>query len=285
MSAPPPVPGADEGRHPHHFLVAATVREWFTHSAPEIRYEVVERPYGFLGILAPGWTRLILTVDTPADVAGALADASKLAGGGGIHVWVEDRTRAALLTPAIEAAGWRSGPATTHLALVGQFKRRAGPEGLVVRAVGESAIEEWARVKIQAFSDSEEDPADDVLERELALRRAELPIAAHLLAYLDDEPVAVLAHYLGADQLVFNLGTRVLFRHLGIAQAMLAHFVANGEESGCRSLMINAHEGERPLLLYRRLGFTDEVYWYRTFSPNSPGGRAAGGFQPEGSPA
>jgi ribosomal protein S18 acetylase RimI-like enzyme len=76
---------------------------------------------------------------------------------------------------------------------------------------------------------------------------------------------------------VFILGTRAPFRHRGIAQAMLARWAASSSAAaGSRSLLINATDGGAPAALYRRLGFTDEVYWYskyglRTAAP----GRAA----------
>ncbi|HVX46123.1 MAG TPA: hypothetical protein VHC49_19690 [Mycobacteriales bacterium] len=82
---------------------------------------------------------------------------------------------------------------------------------------------------------------------------------------LDGAPVAALAHYRGSDQLVFNLATRVPYRHRGIAQAMLADWVAEGTAAGCRSLMINATEGGRPAELYGRLGFVDEIHWYQSY--------------------
>ena len=64
---------------------------------------------------------------------------------------------------------------------------------------------------------------------------------------------------------MFNLGTRVPYRHQGIAQAMLARWVDAGTASGCRSLMINATEGGRPAELYRTMGFVDEIYWYQRY--------------------
>ena len=75
----------------------------------------------------------------------------------------------------------------------------------------------------------------------------------------------MLAYYRGLDQMVFVLGTRVPFRHQGIAQAMLARWAAAGAASGCRSMMINATEGGRPAELYRGMGLVDEIYWYRRY--------------------
>jgi ribosomal protein S18 acetylase RimI-like enzyme len=118
-------------------------------------------------------------------------------------------------------------------------------------------------VKLQSFADSEDLPAPHAVTAEVGARRGELPLAEYQLGVLGGEPVAVLAHYPGADDLVFLLGTRVPFRHRGIAQAMLARWAAAG--AGARSLIINASEGSAAAALYRRLGFTDEVYWYSRY--------------------
>ena len=99
-------------------------------------------------------------------------------------------------------------------------------------------------MKLQAFGDTETAPRPDHLAAEISARRAELALTGHQLGLLDGKPVAVLAYYRGApDQLVFNLGTRVPYRHRGIAQAMLARWVDAGVASGCRSLIINAEDG------------------------------------------
>ncbi|MGH3273067.1 MAG: GNAT family N-acetyltransferase, partial [Streptosporangiaceae bacterium] len=98
-------------------------------------------------------------------------------------------------------------------------------------------------------------------------RRRELPLAEYQLGVLDGESAAVLAHYPGEDDLVFILGTRTPYRHRGIAQAMLARW-ADGT-MGSRSQVINASDGGAPAALYRRLGFTDEVYWYSAYEYTS----------------
>jgi len=46
---------------------------------------------------------------------------------------------------------------------------------------------------------------------------------------------------------------------------MLAHWVDAGRADGCRSMIINAEEHSQPTALYRRLGFVDELYWYRKY--------------------
>jgi ribosomal protein S18 acetylase RimI-like enzyme len=250
--------------HPEHDAVAREVSGWFTASAPEIGYEVSNRWYGYQSDLGSGQARVILRVGEPGQVPAALADAA--AGGAGtLTIWVDDRERAARLDGALRSAGCRPGDATTHLALVGPMTGRTDPGRLVVQGVDEAGLAEWATVKLQSFGDTESAPSPERLAEEVSVRRDELTLAECQLGLLGAERVAVLAYYRGHDQLVFNLGTRVPFRHRGIAQAMLAHWVDAGMADGCRSLIINATDGDAPAALYRRIGFTDEIYWYRKY--------------------
>jgi ribosomal protein S18 acetylase RimI-like enzyme len=251
--------------HPEHDAVAHEVSGWFTASAPEIGYEVSEHWYGYQSEIGPGQTRVILRIAAPGQVPAALADAAAASGPGTLTIWVDDRERAALLDGALRGAGCQPGDATTHLALVGPMTGRTNAGRLVVRSVDEPGLAEWATVKLQSFGDIESAPAPDRLAEEVAARQSELALAECQLGLLGDERVAVLAYYRGHDQLVFNLGTRVPFRHRGIAQAMLAHWVDAGTAAGCRSLIINATDGGAPAALYRRIGFTDEIYWYRKY--------------------
>lgn len=77
--------------------------------------------------------------------------------------------------------------------------------------------------------------------------------------------MAILGHYTGQDQMVFTLATRLPFRRRGIARAMLARWSADGDQRGVRSHLINCDDGGPADALYHRLGFTDEVYWYRRY--------------------
>lgn len=245
--------------------MAQEVRGWFTASAPEIGYQVSEHWYGCRADLSRAQTRIILRINQPDQVPAALADATADSGGRTLTIWVDDRRRAARLDAALRHNGCQPDEATTHLALVGTMRGHAGPEHLMIETIDNARLEEWATVKLQSFGDSEAAPAPDQLAQEVAVRRDELALAECQLGLLGGEPVAVLAYYRGSDQLVFNLGTRVSYRHQGIAQAMLAHWVDAGMASGCRSLIINASDDGRPAELYRRMGFTDEIYWYQKY--------------------
>lgn len=261
--------------HPDHDAVAQEVRGWFITPAPEIGYQVSRHWYGHLAPLSDTETRLILDIDAAGQVPAALAEAMAAGRAGRLTVWVTDRDRAARLDPTLRDSGCQPGEATTHLALVGPVLVNtgadpAGPRTLVVRSAGPDGLADWARLKLQCFDDTESPPAPDRLAAEVTVRRGELALAECLTGWLGGEPVAILAYYTGRDQLVFNLGTRLPYRHRGIAQMMLARWAAAGAAGGCRSLLINATEGGRPAALYRRLGFTDEVFWYQKYQLEAP---------------
>lgn len=257
--------GTPRGVHPDHDAVRVELRSWFTSSEPVYGYVVTKRPYGYLsepgGVFGP---RLILTIDDPGDVPQAIGDATDRSDGP-LVVWVEGRARCARLDRSLQDAGCKPVKSVTHLALVGELSARPGPASLTSHDVDLDGLEEWAVTKLMCFGDTEEPPAADRVASELAVRTPDLALARLQLGRLDGIGVAVMAYYEGADQLVFNLGTRVPFRHRGIAQELLGRWVAAGRASGCRSLMINADHLGAPEALYRRIGFVDEIYWYQQY--------------------
>ncbi len=257
---------SDEGRHPAHEDIAATLRSWHTTSVPEAGIRVTETWYGYLsnadGDESP---RVLLTIDRPDDVPAALASARSSWDAPEYFVWVTDRARRSRLDQALRGAGCEPVKATTHLTLVGELHARPGPDALVMDDAGMLRLREWADVKIKSFEDTEANPTPTQLERELTFRTRGTALETLRLVRLGKEAVGVLGYYAGADQLVFNLGTRVPYRRQGIAQAVLARWAAEGRVEGCRSLTINADDPGRPAELYRRLGFTDEVYWHARY--------------------
>jgi hypothetical protein len=252
--------------HPHHDALVDELRRWFTSSAPEINYVVTEQWYGYLSNPdGPTGTRLILTLDDPTLVAPALRDARNAHPDQEITIWVDDRRRFHTLDSVLRRAGCRTVKATTHLALVGPMRAVRGPVGLQFDDVAHTNLHEWAETKIRCFENSDVAPDAQRLAREISVRDSELALATLKLVRLDGEPVGVLGYYAGFDQLLFNVGTRVGFRHRGIAQSMLAYWVDEGTANSSRSLMINADDPGQPAALYRHLGFRDEIYWYQSY--------------------
>jgi GNAT superfamily N-acetyltransferase len=275
-----PIPSPDTGRHHDHDAVSREVRSWYTSAVPEIGLDGAAHWFGFACMVAADRARVVLSIADPAEVQAALTAARSACPADSYLIMVDDRDRAARLDAALREHGCRHEESTTYLALTAPMVSAArGPDRLEVTTVGEGELETWARVKLQSFADNEDAPAPEAVAAEVAARRGELPLAEYQLGTIDAEPVAVLAHYPGVDDLVFILGTRVPYRHRGIAQALLARWAgaagpatpaapaaqaADGREAR-RSLIINATDDGAPAALYRRLGFTDEVYWYSKY--------------------
>lgn len=240
------------------------MRRWYTSAVPEIGLDGATHWFGFAAMIGSDQARVVLSIAEPAEVPAALAAVRNACRASNYLVMVDDRERTARLDLSLREHGCVYHESTTYLALTGPMVSPApGPDRLEIAVVGASDLETWARVKVRSFDDSEDVPAAEAVAAEVALRLDELPIAECQLAMLDGEPVAVLAHYPGEDDLVFILGTRLPYRHRGIAQALLARWAT--APAGRRSLMINATEGGAPEALYRRLGFTDEVFWYSKY--------------------
>jgi hypothetical protein len=252
--------------HPDHEAVAYELRRRFTTSTLEIGFVVNEHWFGFVGGLHHNLgPSLILTVNDPGLVPAALTEARRAVGDRDVKVFVEGHDRFHTLDDALRRHGCAPIKATTHLALVGDVRADRMPIGIEIRNVGVDGLEQWASTKIRCFDDSEVTPSAARLASEMAVRQSEMVLARLQLAFLDDEPVGVLAYYAGLDRLVFNLGTRVPFRHRGVAQALLLRWFEDGQREGCRSFLINANDPGQPAQLYRRMGFEDEVYWYQRY--------------------
>jgi hypothetical protein len=254
-------------RHSEHDAVSKEVRSWYTASTPEIGLSVISTSYGFLTESDRAErNRLVLIEESPGGMASALAAAADFYGSSAFEVWIDDRARADRLTAALTSGGIVPVQDTVVLALVGPVRAGRGPDGLSVDDVVDlDQLREWATVKIQGFDGAEERPAPQQLQDELAERQADWPVCRYQIARLGGEAVAILGHYTGQDQMVFSLATRLAFRHHGIAQSMLARWSEEGDAQPIRSHLINCDDAGPADALYRRLGFTDEVYWYRRF--------------------
>jgi hypothetical protein len=252
--------------------VSSEVRSWYTASTPAIGLSVLQTHYGFLTDSdRADHKRLVLTEESPQAVAPSVEAAAEFCGTSAFEVWVEDRARADRLTPALTSAGMEPVQDTIVLALVGPLRANPGPDGPSVEDVFDpEQLREWATIKIQGFSDAEARPDPERLRTEMAERQREWPVCRYQLARLVGEGVAILGHYTGRDQMVFNLATRLPFRHRGIAQSMLARWSEEGDEQRVRSRLIDCDDRGPADALYRRLGFTDELYWYRRYRRSAP---------------
>lgn len=255
-------------RHPYHDALRATVQRWYTTSDPDMGYEAVERPWGVAlrNHDAPQYGQATLHTITPGDVPACIIDLREFYGDAAVMVLVDDRECADQLNQPLVAAGCVRGPQEVFLAHVGSVPDAQPIVHVAVEPVTTMSMHEYAVAKLKAFASRETVPLRHHIDAEIALRSAELRGEGRfLLARWDGEPAAIIGWYDGDDVFVFQLATRVPFRKRGIAQFLLFHVLRDAYGHGCRSVIINADPDDTPIQLYRRLGFTDEVYWRRRY--------------------
>jgi GNAT superfamily N-acetyltransferase len=265
-------------RHPYHDELRATVQHWYTASDPDMGYQAVERPWGVAlrNRDAPQYGQATLRALAPEDVPACIADLRHVYGDAAVMVLVDDRKRADQLNQPLVAAGCVRGPQEVFLAHVGSPPDAQPITHLVVEPVTTTNLHEYAVAKLKAFASRETAPFPHHLNAEIALRSAELRGEGRfLLARWDGKPAAIIGWYDGDDVFVFQLATRVPFRKRGIAQFLLLHVLHESYARGCRSVIINADPDDTPIQLYRRLGFTDEIYWRRRYLLFAPHQRPA----------
>jgi GNAT superfamily N-acetyltransferase len=213
-----------------------------------------------------------------ATVAAFVRDVREWAGGGEARVYVDDRYADAKLGAALVGTGLRRGDSEIYQANVGGVPKAPAVVGLALEDVRAENMREYVEARRRAFADSEEAPAPEVVETEIAVRLAEMEgRARYMIGRLEGEAAGIIGWYEGEDSLVFLLGTRMPYRNRGIARALLCHVTGMMYEAESRSVIINANEEGTPVQLYRRLGFTDEVYWRREYflDPADSGGAPA----------
>jgi ribosomal protein S18 acetylase RimI-like enzyme len=202
----------------------------------------------------------------PDEVSEFLADASSYFDSRVVNIWIEERNLDATLGPALIAAGAAADKSNIHLAHVGPCPERFQLPGITVEHVTADTLMDYVLVKLKGFANSEDAPSVEDVEKELAVRQSELAsMGRFLIASVNDEPAAILGYYDGSDRLIFNLATRTPFRMRGIARHLLCQVVADSYDQGCHSVVINTDPDDTPVKWYRRLGFTDEVYWRRGY--------------------
>jgi GNAT superfamily N-acetyltransferase len=263
-----------EHRHPQHDAIAATLRAWYTTSAPAMGVRVERRPFGHYMRYryAPDAGEVTLRDAGPEDVPALLADVRAYYSDVPVGIYLDDRQADATFGPALVQAGCTKGTAVTHLVHVGAAPAVRSVPGVVLEPLTEATLTEFAVTKLQGFASSAAAPDPQRLAAEVAMRRAELADDGRFsLARTGGEPAAILGIWDGDDRLVFLLATRVPFRHRGIARWLLSHAIAAAYAGRCRSILIRSDPADTPIQLYRRLGFTDEVYWRQRYEPTVEG--------------
>jgi ribosomal protein S18 acetylase RimI-like enzyme len=255
-------------RHPEHDRLCEEVGSWYRTSLPELGYHVERRRFGFYRRHAenPDSGLIIVAAMTPDEVPEFLADANSYFDQRAVNIWIEDKKPDATLGPALVAAGASRDKANTHLAHVGPRPERFQLAGITVERVTAASLMHYVLVKLKGFANSEDAPPVEHVDQELAVRGSELArMGRFLIARVGDEPASILGYYDGSDRLIFNLATRTPFRMRGVARHLLCEVVANSYDQGCSSVVINTDPSDTPIQWYRRLGFTDEVFWRRNY--------------------
>lgn len=259
----------DSMKHPEHERLRQEVRSWFTTSRPDLGYHVERRRFGFYRhrTVPPDMSLIVVDSLTPNEAREFVGDARGYFSNRPVEIWVDDRALDAAVGPALLAAGCSQERANVSLAHVGARPQIVPlPPDVSVEAITPETLMDYALVKLKGFANSEDAPPADTLEHELALRRSEIAgIGRFQVARIGSEPAAILGYYDDADRSIFNLATRLPFRNRGIAKHLLCRVLADSYDRGCRSVIIGTNPADTPIQLYRRLGFTDEVYWHGSY--------------------
>lgn len=248
--------------HPNHDALAATVRGWFSESDVEMGYLKEQRRYGVYGHHATAGNEVFIHHLAPAEIPAFLADVRAYYDGAPVNLLIEERALDAALRPALLAHGCSAQEAQSFLAHVGPVPSAAPVAGLTVEEVTPATLKVWAITKLRGFSDDDAEPDDAAVTAQVALREQEMAGVGRLrLARVAGEPAGILGWYEDADRFIYNLATRLPYRNRGIARALLCGFLAESQALAARSTLINADTSGTSIHLYRRLGFSDEVYW------------------------
>lgn len=186
---------------------------------------------------------------------------------GGITLWVEGRKRDAKLRPALRRAGAREAFEACYMAHAGPGSNppQPLPAGLRLVMGGEAELDDFVRIKQQAFMATEYLPSEQSLRAERARRLGELRHSGGMcLVYRGDEAVAGASFFrVGPDWFLNLLVTRVPYRGRGIGRALVDAVVERGYRAGAEAVVVVPDPAvER---LYRRAGFAEEVLWRRAY--------------------
>lgn len=257
-------------RHPHHDAVAAAIRDIYRQNHPEMGWTVEERPFGVYrrNVKAPTYPSVILRNAGPGDVPAILADAREHFRGipRPVRIMIDDPEAEVALGPALAATGVQLDERTQYLAHVGRIPKAPEVPSLTVEVVEAGGLVEYEDTRARGFANADGPTPPGDLSWRVDLRRAEMEGGArYWLARIDGEPAGAMSWIDRPDRMIFSLSTRIPLRKRGIASHLICRLLAESERVGARSVIINADEADTPIDLYRRLGFTDEVYWHATY--------------------
>jgi GNAT superfamily N-acetyltransferase len=230
-------------------------------------YGCDEYPFGWCRIFPDGQRVVILKPVTAGRVEATLIALRKVCGEAAI-VDVDSEEMDVAIGDALVQAGLKRGDPGVGMAHVGPVPSARPVPGLTLEDVTADNVRQFSITKLMGFASSEDQPSEERIEHELVFRNAEMGGGwKGLLARLEREPVAICCFYEGTDRDVSLLATRAPFRKRGIATALLCNVLESARERECRSVVIGTNPHDTPIILYRSLGFTDEVGWRRPYRP------------------
>ncbi|MEX1195809.1 MAG: GNAT family N-acetyltransferase [Dehalococcoidia bacterium] len=256
--------------HPEHDAVAAALLAAYEEPYEPMGWATERRPFGIYrqNTKAQTYPNVIVRSVSAAEVPDFLRDVRSYYAGSTLpaRIMIDDREADATLGRVLVAAGVHLEERTVFLAHVGDVPAEREAPGVRIEVVGRGGLFEYEDTRRRAFDNTEEPTPPEDLAWRVDLRRAEMDGGAHhWIARADGQPAAMMGWYEGRDRMVFSLGTRMPFRNRGIARLMLTQLLAESREAGTRAVIISADEYDTPVRLYRRLGFTDELYWRATY--------------------
>jgi hypothetical protein len=189
--------------HPDHDAIAATVRGWFTNSAPEMGYQKEQRRFGVYGRHPTAGDDVLIRSLAPAEVGDFLADVRAYFAGARVSLYVEDRALDVQLRPALLAHACLAQEMQGYLAHVGPIPAATPPPDLTLEDVTPATLETWVITKLQGFASSDARPDAKAIAMQVALRRQEMSDVGRLrLARVAGDPAAILGWYEDADRFI-----------------------------------------------------------------------------------
>lgn len=247
--------------------IARRIRLWTRQQDPA-GYRFAEGRYGWYRQDDLPFGVVTLADQLHADaLSAALAECRCHFPTGPLTLWVDERVRDTRLRHALCNQGARPAFEARYMAHHGgaPSKPLPLPAGLSLVEGREPQLDDFVRVKQQAFMSTERLPSTDSLRAERARRLGELRhCGAFLLAYDGASAVAGVSFFrAGADYFLNLLVTRVPYRGRGIARALVDAVLARSYAEGAESVVVVPDPAvER---LYHRAGFLDEVLWRQAY--------------------
>ena len=179
-----------------------------------------------------------------------------------VRIYIDDRKLDHDLCAALENSGCARKYELIYLAHSEEATSVSLASGLTIENVTAETLREYEVAKIKGFANSEEEPdATEVSAHATSLGLDLQSGNRYLIGRLGVDAAAIIGWDEGNDRLVFDLATRVPFRNQGIAKHLLSYAITNTYKEGHRSITILTDPTDSPIQFYRKMGFTEEVYW------------------------